>query len=313
VLWVTPSDDYLLLPDKAKPVAPLVTIKNAKPASTPGGIYFVDVLQRQATLFESIFPSVRDGSTLVSPSAVRPPGVSEGEQRRADVQAMALSQDVAAAVALKELGYKVTTQPNGVMVAGIGQDTPAAGQLKLADIIVAVDGKRVRTPEDLRRLITRHRPGETVRLTVRRSSRLQQIVLKTIAGTNPPRAIIGIDPAQAVQFALPFPVRIDTGEIGGPSAGLAFALEILEKLGRDVDRGHKVAATGELFLDGTVHPIGGVKQKVFGAKQAGVDIFLVPAGENATEARRYAGKLRIVPVQSFRQALRALATLPPKD
>ncbi len=111
---------------------------------------------------------------------------------------------------------------------------------------------------------------------------------------------------------LPFPIKIDTGEVGGPSAGLAFALDILQEAGRNVTHGHKVAATGELTLDGQVLPIGGVKQKTLGARRAGVDVFLVPAGDNAREARRYADGLRIIPVENLPQALRALATLGPK-
>jgi PDZ domain-containing protein len=87
---------------------------------------------------------------------------------------------------------------------------------------------------------------------------------------------------------------------------------VLQKIGRDVDRGRRVAATGEIFLDGAVGPIGGVKQKTIGARRAGVDIFLVPAGDNYREAKKYAGPMRVIPVNSFQQALRALATLPPK-
>jgi len=98
--------------------------------------------------------------------------------------------------------------------------------------------------------------------------------------------------------------------VGGPSAGLPFALDVYEQLGHRIDKGLKIAATGELDLDGSVGPIGGVKQKTFGARAAGVDVFLVPAGDNAVEARRYAGGLRIIPVESFQQALHALATLP---
>ena len=100
--------------------------------------------------------------------------------------------------------------------------------------------------------------------------------------------------------------------MGGPSAGLAFALEILEERGRDVDHGNKVAATGVIAPDGTIGPIGGVKQKVIGARQAHVDIFLVPAGDNYREAQKYAHGLRVVPVKTFQQALRVLATLPRK-
>src|SRR5436309_2608267 len=105
-------------------------------------------------------------------------------------------------------------------------------------------------------------------------------------------------------------VSFDAHGVGGPSAGLAFALEILEQLGHNVDHGHKIAATGEIWPNGSVHPIGGIEQKTIGARAAGVDAFLVPAGENARDARKYAKGLRIIPVKSFQQALRALATLP---
>ncbi len=130
--------------------------------------------------------------------------------------------------------------------------------------------------------------------------------------SEPGRAIIGIRVAQAADIKLPLKVDIDLGGVGGPSAGLPFALDVLQELGTDVDHGRRVVATGEIALDGTVGPIGGVKQKTFGARKAGADVFLVPAGENAAEARRYAGNLRIIPVESFQQALSALRTLPAK-
>jgi PDZ domain-containing protein len=104
-------------------------------------------------------------------------------------------------------------------------------------------------------------------------------------------------------------VKIDTGNIGGPSAGLPFALDLMEKLGRDVDHGHRVAATGELGLDGSVNAIGGIKQKTLGARDADVEVFLVPV-DNAAEARQYAGDMRIIPVRTVREAVRALAALP---
>ena len=104
-------------------------------------------------------------------------------------------------------------------------------------------------------------------------------------------------------------IRIDAQGIGGPSAGLAFALDILQELGRNVTHGHDIAATGELTLNGQVLPIGGVKQKTLGARRAHVDAFLVPAGDNAREARRYADGLRIIPVENVQQALRSLATM----
>ena len=125
------------------------------------------------------------------------------------------------------------------------------------------------------------------------------------------RAIVGFAPEQAATIRLPLAVKIDAGNVGGPSAGLAFALEVMEELGHNVAHGYRVAATGEMELNGAVAPIGGVRQKVFGVREAGVDVFLVP-GENAAVARRYAHGVRVIPVKSFPQALRALATLPPK-
>ena len=144
---------------------------------------------------------------------------------------------------------------------------------------------------------------------MRRDSKNVRLLVGTVADpTKPDRPIVGITVDQAAAIALPIDVDIDIGRVGGPSAGLPFALEIARMLGRDVTRGCDVAATGELALDGSVLPVGGLKQKTIGARRAGVDLFLVPAGRNAEEARKHADGLRIVPVESFQQALQHLAT-----
>jgi PDZ domain-containing protein len=146
---------------------------------------------------------------------------------------------------------------------------------------------------------------------VRRDDATRVIEVGTIASpADGGRPIVGIQVEQFADIKLPIDVEIDLAGVGGPSAGLAFALDIVEELRGGVDRGLNVAATGEIELDGDVLPIGGVKQKVIGARRTGADVFLVPAGDNAAEARRHAGDLRIIPVESFGQALRALATLP---
>jgi len=313
VLYLAPSSDFLLLPDRAHAVAPLVHVQGGKPPTGPGGIYFVDVFERRASMLESLFPFIRSGSTLVPAKLIVPPGVSDNALRRADLREMSISERVAAAVALHQLGYHVVAQPSGVIVSALAVGSHAIGKLQPTDVIVAVDERPVRTPSDLRRLIRRHRPGETVRFAVRSGAGLRTVTVKTVADpANPTRAIVGVLVDQSANVRLPVPVRIDTQGVGGPSAGLAFALDLMEQLGRDVDHGYRVAATGEIALDGSVGPIGGVEQKTIGARRSHVDVFLVPAGDNAREARRYAGGLRIIPVDSFRQALRSLATLPPK-
>ena len=272
------------------------------------------MIVRRAKLFEQLFPWIHDGATLVPADEVNPPGVSDSQRRVEDLREMARSQNVAAAVALKYLGYDVKVGYTGALVDSVLTGSPAArAGIQPTEVIVGVNGQPVRKTDDLRRLVSAHRPGDTVRLAVRGTKGLRELEVKTVSDPHDrKRAVIGVIVLQATQAKLPFPVKIDSGSIGGPSAGLAFALDVLQELGRRVDRGYRVAATGEIFPDGSVGPIGGVKQKTIGVRHAGVDVFLVPAGDNAQEARKYAGPVKIIPVESFRQALHALATLPPK-
>ena len=309
ILWVTPSSSYIFLPDEAHPVEPLVIVEGGKSPKDGGGIYFVDVFVRKATLLERLFPGLHDGSTLVPASAVRPPGVSDAARRKADLRAMSRSHEIAAAVALRTLGYDVEARPTGALVDHVAPDAPAARRLRAGDVIVSVDGRRIRTRDDLRARLTSRPAGTRFRIGVRRGDELMQIRVATVRDPTDGRPVIGVIVEQAADVELPVDVEIRSGDIGGPSAGLPFALDILEELGRDVDRGHRIAATGEIELDGRIEPIGGVRQKTIGVRRAGVDIFLVPAGENAREAARYAEGLRIIPVRNFQQALRALATL----
>lgn len=311
--WLLPSDSYLLLPDRAKPLADKVKVEGEKP-HPPGGIYYVDVIVRQASLLEELLAVARpDGADLVPREALVPPGSNFGDRRQQNLRQMDRSEEVAAAVALRELGYEVEADPQGALVVAVAPDAPAAGKLKPTEVIVGVDGKRVRTPDDLRRLIATHEPGETVRLKVRAGGAEREVVVGTVESPQEAgRPVVGIQVEQFADIKLPLDVEIDLGGVGGPSAGLAFALDVVEELRGGVDRGLDVAVTGELELDGGVLPIGGVKQKVIGARRSGADVFLVPAGDNAKEARRHAGDLRIIPVESFEQALRVLATLPQK-
>ncbi|HEX6789248.1 MAG TPA: S16 family serine protease [Gaiellaceae bacterium] len=314
ILYAVPSHNYLLLPDKAHPVGPLVTVQGAHKQQDGGGIYFVDVFERRASVFESLFPWIHNGSTLVPASLIVPPGVSDQAAQQADLRAMAISQKVAAAVALRRLGYKVVVRPSGVIVAELESTSHAAGKVQSGDVIVSVNGGPTPTIAQLRTAMAKVKPGAVVSLAIVRGSQHLIENVKTMPDpTDKNRAIVGFAPEQAAQIKLPIKVRIDTGNVGGPSAGLAFALEVMEKLGHDVDHGYRVAATGEIELNGAVTAIGGVKQKTVGAHATGVDVFLVPvAGDNAKEAEHYAHGLRIIPVKSFAQALHALATLPPK-
>ena len=309
-LFLLPSDSYLLLPDHARAVEPLVEVQGEKPMRDGGGIYFVAVDVRKASLIERAFPGIHEGSTLVPQDQLLPPGVNEEARREGELRAMARSQQVAAAVALRRLGYRVETRNVGVLVEALVADSPAVGKLRPNDVIVTVDGEPVQTRSDLLRLVGTHEPGEKVRVEVKRGATRATVTIRTAADPqDADRPVIGVFVEQAASIQLPIEVKIDLGNVGGPSAGLAFALDVMEELGRDVDQGLKIAATGEIELDGRVAPVGGVKQKTIAVRRSGIGVFLVPAGENAREARRHAGGLRIIAVETFQQALRSLATL----
>jgi Lon-like protease len=311
VLWLAPADGYdIRLVDPAHPVAPLVKVPHERAPKDGGAIYFVDVRERQARLLERILPWTRaDGSSIVPE-----PPLSPVLERRIGEQDMTDSQKIAAVVALSRLGYDVHGRSGGVSVLLVEKDAPAAKVLRPGDVIVGADGRATMTVRSLRAALASHRPGDRVAIRYRRRGKIHRATVTTVADPqNSKRAIVGVSAEDQLVVKLPFPITIDAGGVGGPSAGLAFALDILQELGHDVAHGRRIAATGELTLSGAVMPIGGVKQKTLGAREAGVDAFLVPAGDNAREARRYANGLRIIAVKNFPQALRALATLGPKS
>jgi Lon-like protease len=313
ILHLLPSNDFLLLPDKAHPVAPLVRVQGGHDPTGPGGIYFVDVFERRANRLESLFPFIHSGATLIPANLIVPPGVSDNAQRSEDLREMTLSQKIAGAVALRTLGYKVVAKPAGVIVDAVALGSHAVGKLQPTDVIESVNGAKTPTIALLRTALAKVHPGDTVTLAITRGTEHKTVTIKTVPDPlERSRALVGFTPAQSADIKLPLKVQIDAGNVGGPSAGLAFALEVLEELGHRIDRGYRIAATGQIELDGAISPIGGIKQKTFGVREAKADVFLVPAGDNAREARRYANGLRIIAVKSFPQALRALATLPRK-
>ena len=312
--WVYPTSSFLFLPHAAQPLDGRVEVEGSKRVDDRGGIYYVDVTVRRARWIEWLLPFTRpDGATMVPEQALLQPGSSFEERRRVSLAEMARSETVAAAVALRAAGYDVVAQPRGAIVESIDPSAPAVRVLKDGDVIVEAAGERVRTTGDLRRAVGTRRAGRVGR-----------------AARPPRRSAAGADRADDAGAG-----RSETSDHRHPrrtgcghraagqgrhrSRGRRRAFGRVAVRARrpsgartDIDHGYRVAATGELELDGTVHPIGGMRQKVLGVREAGAEVFVVPAGDNAAVARRYAGNLRVIAVENFQQALRALATLPQK-
>lgn len=309
VLTFLPSDHYLVLPDRARPTDPLVSVPGEeRGAADDGGVYMVDVRIGRANLFERLFPGVREGADLLPEHVINPEGVSDTQRRRSSLNEMSRSQLTAITVALRQLGREVDIEAVGAEVVLVQPDAPADGELEVGDVIVAAEGDDVTSTSDLQRAMSDVTPGDEASLTVERGEDEQiELTLPTRASDqDPERAVVGVQVQDAEDFRFPVDIEIDAGSIGGPSAGLAFALDIVDELGDDVDGGRTVVATGELTLEGDVLPIGGIRQKVIGARRAGADLFLVP-DRNAADARAAAEGLEIVAVSDFDEALSALA------
>jgi Lon-like protease len=307
-LYIIPSDHYVYLPDRARAADPLVKVPNDENRETENGIFMVDVIVRRASILERLVPGLFEGATLVPEERLNPFGVSDAARRESSLQDMTKSQQVAAAVALRELGYDVKAVPNGALVSQVAPDAPAAGKLEIGDVIVGAGDEEIRTTTQLARYMEANvEPGESVEVTVRRDDGLERVKVGTTQSPGSNRPIFGILVEQEADITLPVDISIDAGNIGGPSAGLAFALDIVDELGSDIDDGRKIVVTGAIGLDGNVEPIGGIKQKTIGAREAGADVFVVPE-QNAAEASEHADGLTIVSVSTFDEALAALET-----
>jgi PDZ domain-containing protein len=226
-----------------------------------------------------------------------PSGQSEQETQQQDTQEMTGSQQTATAAALHQLGIGYQTQ---VSVAAVESGYPAEGVLKAGDVIEAVDGTTVTNETVLTNLITSHPAGTKLRLTVLRNGATEQLDVTTKESSG--RPVVGVEVTENYKF--PFNVSISVGDIGGPSAGMMFALGIIDKLTADNLTGGKfIAGTGEITDTGQVEAIGGIQQKMVGARDAGATVFLAPASNCTDVDGHVPGGLRIVKVSTLSQAM----------
>ncbi|HEX4976487.1 MAG TPA: PDZ domain-containing protein [Nocardioides sp.] len=237
---------------------------------------------------------------------IYPPDQTAEEQRQESSVQMASSQDTAVAVALRELGYDVPVQTE---VRAVSTGMPADGRLRVGDVVVEVNGARVRDVSQVARLVQRTGPDAPATFVVERKGERRTIeVVAEPAEGDPGTAVVGIEIAGSYDF--PVDVDLDLDEnIGGPSAGLVFALAVYDTLTPgSLSGGRHIAGTGSLDTDGRVGPIGGVEQKIVAADEAGAELFLVPPDNCAAalSARVDEDGIRLVRAPTVRSAVRSL-------
>jgi Lon-like protease len=287
---------------------PMIEVSGHPTYPTTGNLNMVTVssVGGPGTPF-NIFAALRSwlnpDDAVVPEQEIYTPGQTPQQVARQDTEEMANSQQTATAAALCQL--KISFKTVETIQATI-KGMPAAGVLRPGDIIAAVDGTPVTCSADASTLIKARKPGAPVELTIVRDGQSQNVRLTTADVQGLPE--IGVEVVES--FVFPFNVSITVGDIGGPSAGMMFALGIIDKLTRDdLTGGRFIAGTGEIEVNGTVDPIGGIEQKMVGARQAGATVFLAPAANCPDTAGAVPAGMRVVKVYSLAGAIADLDAL----
>lgn len=268
-------------------------------------------------LVEAVYGWLAHDSKVVPHETLYPDGKTEEESTQENAEEFSQSQESAKVAALEALDIPVSSW---VIVATVVKGSPAEGKLHAGDVIKAVDGTAVKEPADVAELVTEHKPGEDVVFTIvpakeqaaaekekREPAKIEKVTITTATSDDAgeKRAIVGI--SAGTDHTFPFSIDIKLADVGGPSAGLMFALGIYDKLTPgDLTGGAFVAGTGTIDDDGKVGPIGGIEMKTVGARDKGAEYFLTPADNCASAARDTPEGLTLVKVSTIDDALGAL-------
>ena len=300
-----PTFNTLGLDDEGKPV---ISVSGPAVYDDTGNLNMTTIsVVVPLTLAQALRGWFRHDYAVVPRDVIYPPDKSTDEVRKEDEADFKESQSSATTAALRYLGYKGTVR---VIADRVTKGAPADGVVKAGDALVSVDGTRVTGKAHLIELITARQPGQKVRLGLLRAGKPLAVELTTVAVTEEgkTRSVIGVTPVEQVDF--PVKVTISLGDIGGPSAGLMFALGIVDKLEPgSLTNGRFIAGTGTIDDAGDVGPIGGIQQKLIGAKRKGASVFLVPADNCAEALTSPPDGLKLVKVSSLRTALSELHKL----
>lgn len=299
-----------LSPGSATPVGGLITVPEEQSNPPEGEILFTTVSLADSKLIDAVTSWFDPSVELVDREQFYPPQTSREQFRDLNLELMKSSERNAVVVALRKLGYDVAETGKGALVVTVLEGAAASGRLNGGDTVVGVDGAKVDLSSQLRDAIRARKPGDVVRLDVVAPDGKQRVEEITL-GDNDGTAFLGVELLTKDQaFAMPFEVDIDTGRVGGPSAGLAFALAVLDELTPgELTAGQKIAVTGTIELDGTVGDVGGVAQKTAAVREEGAKVFLVPPGEFEEAKKRAGDDLTVISVASLDEAIAALGRL----
>lgn len=305
---------------------PVLNITGRKTYPTSGHLNMTTVRVTGAdydmNLVEAVYGWLAGDNIVVPHENLYPNGKTDAESTQENAEEFSQSQQSAKVAALKQLGVPVSAR---VIVSSVVRASPAEGRLHAGDVIKAVDGIPVTAPEDVAKLVTKHKPGEPVEFTIVPAAEAAEAAktnreptgttkVSIVAGKaeGDGHAIVGI--RAGTDYTFPFTIDIKLADVGGPSAGLMFALGIVDKLTpQDLTGGKFVAGTGTIDDTGKVGPIGGIQMKTIGARQAGAEYFLTPADNCAAASADVPAGLTLVKVSTIEDATTSLEKISKGD
>jgi Lon-like protease len=328
----TSLNQYVITPGDATPVAPFIEVPAADNHPLTGKILLTDVYVTQLNALNYLQYRFFDSdSEVISGPELLGPTPNEDQYLAQGYLQMAQAQSYATAAALTRLGYTVTSSNVGALVYGIAAHSPAASTLQVAQVITAVDGSPITTDCSLIHALHGLQPGHSAALQVEQSSINDvgqfvrgPVVTKSVTLGTPPKGLIdtgcgtptkptaylGIDPETQQDWQFPVKVTVHTKDIGGPSAGLAMTLGIMDKLSSGRLTGNRiVAATGTIDQYGNVGDVGGVAEKTIAVEREGATVFFVPSVELTTAESKATPQLHVYAVNNLSQVLRILTRL----
>lgn len=317
-LQFQPSCYAALYPGPTADTLDIVDIADAQTFPTTGDLLLTTVaVEGDLDLREWISTAVSDRIEQVPREAILGSDSDAEDVARENVVLMESSQTDATIAGLLALDFDVDQMPDGARVAEIAQTTAfPEGDLSVGDVITAIDGSALASAQEAVDLLRERAPGDLVRFSIDRDGAQREVEVTLIASPeDAARPFLGVFLSDHLE--LPVDVRIDAGSIGGPSAGLMFALGIVDLLqADDLTGGRIVAGTGTIDRMGNIGPVGGIRQKVLGATEpvgdaAAATVFLAPAGANFDEASAapVTEDVLLVPVATLDEAIAALRDL----
>ena len=308
--WFLTLPFYALWPGPVEEVSDLVKVERGPTLyELNGDMYMLTVTLQEVNAFELAQSWLDPRIDVVSREVIRPEGVTREEHRKVNLRLMDNSKQAAIEVALRFLGLPVDHFGEGMLVTSVAQGSPADGLLEVGDVIVKVGDSAVSVREDGVEAILANEIGDTVPLTVLRGDSTMVIDVTLVAHSQDPgRPMVGFVPeTYNSSLDLPFEVEIETHGTGGPSAGVMYALTLIDLLTeQDLIGGNIVAGTGTISPDGRVGPIGGVRQKVVAAQNAGARFVLVPDENYADAVTVKRDNVEIHAISSIEQAVHTL-------